>query len=474
MTGKGVELSFIADVKPLLAGTDSAAAGLGKVAGALDKVQTEGSAATQALVTDFKTQATAAQQSATAQTRSFELSSREQKRLVREGIKSANEQTKGALSGVAGSFNGNLADLGTSALSATTGIVSALGPIGLAVGTAAAIGIGIFTSEQEKAKKKTEEEKAAVSALVGELIKVGDAGKVGLDVFLTKLQAAATQTDANKDNLEKLKEIADTSGSSFKDLAQAYSGNTDELYKRLSAGEKLLDQLKDQRAAENNANGSDLTAAQAAAREELGRRIVAQQKYNQYLSDAKGIARDAATEAKLYAEAGGPEMEHKIALIKQIDGAYTDAASSTQGFISKESGLLNVDKYLKSFKQREKAIREYQDFIAGSHLSDAAKAYLASLGEDTAAQFAQGYKGASAKQRRELEHIWEQAGKDSSGSYEDALGDGLGKSKVKGPKVELDQPNTSLFKAAMEASFKANKIKVPLEFVDSRNGKKVP
>ena len=54
----------------------------------------------------------------------------------------------------------------------------------------------------------------------------------------------------------------------------------------------------------------------------------AQRQITDYLGQQIGISSEAAESQRLYAEAGGPELENKVALLGQVNDAYDEQAGN--------------------------------------------------------------------------------------------------------------------------------------------------
>lgn len=463
---KPIELTFVADAKQLLSTTGNVEKSFQEVAGSLDKVAQTGKADLGNLGTSFKQYADTVVAADTKTNNSVALSTGQRKRLTKQAITEVSQQAKGSAAGVAQSFNGSVGDLATGATTALTGIVSAMGPVGLAVGTVAAIGFGAITAGAQKSEAEAKQLRADIGDLTTELIKTGKVGGVSLDTILTKLKALAAETDPTKVNLTKLWQTADKAGSSFKDLAQVYSGNITGLKELREEGEEHYKSLVKQSGAIDM--NSDASRETSRALTDAARN---QRTYNDYLDDAIEKAAGAAKNAKLYAKAGGPEMADKIALQKQLNSAYDDSAGSIDDFLGKESGLLDTKKYIRAMKARAQAIADYQKTLETSGLSDSAKSYLESLGADTAAQFAGAYKRATKAQKKDLDAIWTEAGKDNSGAYTKALSAGI-PDQIDGPNVKLTTPNTAQWLRNLQNDIQSNRVKVEVRGF-TRTGKAV-
>jgi hypothetical protein len=123
---------------------------------------------------------------------------------------------------------------------------------------------------------------------------------------------------------------------------------------------------------------------------------------------------------------------------------------------------------------RKQALEDYQSTLNTADLSPEAKKFLESQGQDAAAAFLQGYKGAAPDQKAELNRIWTEAGKANSGEYSTTVqaefnaADAL---KVKAPVIELIDTKSLLASAQRELDKTPLKIKA---ITVDRYGKPVP
>lgn len=187
------------------------------------------------------------------------------------------DEAKQNLSEVASSFSGSMTSAADLIQGTLGGIVSAMGPVGAAIGVAGAVGVGLFVAQLQKAKERADE-------LFDAIVEGG--GKVNTTFTNNKLQ------DMAKDGtLTKIKKNADLLGVSFDTLAQAYAGSQDAL-------SQVLPALQKQNAA-LHAQGGQFESTGAAVNAYAG----ASQQVTADLSDQSGVTADATTQASLYAQA---------------------------------------------------------------------------------------------------------------------------------------------------------------------------
>lgn len=388
-----------------------------------------------------------------------------------EGLDEVKESSRSNAIEVAASFDGSAQSIADGFQGLAAEVFAGFGPAGVVAGLAAAAGIGLISTALQHGDEQTEAWKSDVSDLASELISAGKKGGPSLDFLVDKLKTLATTTDKGAVNLDKLFDVSEKSGSSAKDLAQAYAGVTGELQKKLDAGRDVYESDLDQKDALY-----DLTGAEKEASDAAGNTIVAandkakaQDKYNQYLVDARDKAIAAQKEQDQYVKAGGPELEQKARLVSQVNDAYDAGLTDIDDYIDKESGLLDTGRYIKAFETKAKSLADYKDNLAKSGLSESAQKFLSEQGADVSSTLVQGFIDASPKDRAKLEKYWTEAGKDDSGSYTGTVQAGLDNNPLK-PKVAA--PDLSAAKKAI-ADFASNDIKFTLvPQLQTRNGKR--
>jgi cytochrome c551/c552 len=349
----------------------------------------------------------------------------EAKQNLAETLSSFDGTVEGTISGIQGTLGGVTAGL--------TGVGATIAAV------AGAAGLGLIFAAVQSGTEETEKLREKVSELAAEYIDTGELGGASIDYIVDKVKQLALETDDSEASLKKLRDVADRSGSSFQDLADAYAGNTDELDKMIAKGEDYVDSLNDQ------AFAVDTTSkAEQGLYGELINKADAQEKVNDYLEEAKKVA-DLAAEAEAnYVAAGGPELERKAALVGAINDAYDETATSVTDYVTAESGLFDVTAYLTAMQARETAIKDYQDTLNSSGLSDEAKGFLSEQGIESAALMLAGYKTAAPGQRAELDRIWTESSKTSSGAFVEGVDKTLSIYKPKPVPVPLEVDDKAL------------------------------
>ena len=346
------------------------------------------------------------------------------------------------------------------------GIVSSLGPIGAAAGAAAAIGIGLFTAGLEKSKERAQKVREKVADLTDELIEAGGEGTISIDSITDSLKEMASATEEGEQSLADIAEQATDTGIPFRTLAKAMAGDPAALREAIRITE---DQIAADRLLASTQE--ELTESQGQSANKYNERLLASQALLVQLQDETQVLTDARTAEQRYLSSGAAEYESKQALIDSINDAYDDAAESAGDFIDAETGLFNVDKYIKAMEKRSKSLKDYQDNLVKSGLSPAALSFLNEQGADTAAQMVQGYVDASPEQQKKLQAIWEKSAADASGVVDTKVSRVVNQS-YDGPTI-TPKLDTRTFKNGLrELTTQQRTVKVNAELV-TRDGRHI-
>jgi hypothetical protein len=210
---RGINLSFLADVRDLLRGTTSVQQSLEDVGGALTDVVTDSAKAQEAMSADFAKIAADANASADKVASGYDTSATKaghSTASIKEGFKGTGDELKQEGLAGAAAFDGSMSSAADSAQAFSSVALASFGPLGVALGVAAAAGFGAFRAQAEKAKEAT---KAYVQAVIDGNGKVEDSFRV-----------TQVATKAAAGDLQQAAKDADTLGLSFEDLIRAQDG----------------------------------------------------------------------------------------------------------------------------------------------------------------------------------------------------------------------------------------------------------
>lgn len=386
-----------------------------------------------------------------------------------ESVETFRDEAVSNLSEVASSFTGDITSVVDLVQGTLGGVVADLGPIGLVAGTVAAAGVGLIGQAITGAQEDAEAFKQRVSDLANEFIETGRTGSASMGYIVDRLKEMATTTEDGVTSLKDLRQASDRSGTSYKDLATAASGHTDEIDKQIKSIEKQKTEWQQSGQAileADDALGSSAINRTKALDQTLG-----------YLRDAKKASKEAAQEQKNFAEAGGPALQAAAdatqAYADGVQSAYSEAGSAIDDFV--KDGKFNLAAYNESMEASAKAISSYQDNVvtASADLSAQALQYIQSLGPD-AAPALQAFVDAPLAQRERTARNWDQLGATSASSYNSKLQSDLD-ARPATKRVDIKVNRQELDAVYAEAGKAINKtVNILQNITTKRSGKGVP
>jgi hypothetical protein len=425
---------------------------------ATDKLGDDARDAARQMQSDYRKTSQVAREANDQSTSDFELSSREKRKLSKETINEIGNEAKQNAAETFSSFDGSAQSFVDGIQGTFGGLVSSLGPAGLAIGAVGAAAIGLINGALQNGQANSEQFKQDVAELTQQIIDAGRTGPDALDGIVDKLKNLAANTDDAGVSLARLDELSRKSGGSFEDVAQAYAGNTSALRELVSQGEARVKQLQ-QESAQTDANN----AGQVARYGNIIAEITAQNQLNDYLGQAADKAEAAAKNADLYAESGAAAMASKAEQIRSIDQAYDDAAASVDGYVNAENNVFDVQKYIDAMTAKAKALDDYKTNFAKAALTltPEAQAFIQSQGEESATQFITAYVSSAPDQQQKLDAIWTTAGKTSADSYANSIRSNLPPT-IQGPTVVITDVDTSRMPGLIQQTLNGHKFEVPV------------
>lgn len=377
-----------------------------------------------------------------------------------EGLDEFKRESNSTAKESAASFDGSAESIVDSFQEVAANAFAGFGPAGILAGLTMAAGIGLATKAIEDGALNTEEFKKKVSELTTAFIESADVGTISAEQVIDKYKELAAATEDGAVNLEKLKKASKGSASSFDELAAAISGDTKKLDELIAKEKERLTKLEDINRAES---GWDLDAkARSNTRKENQEALV------KSLEETQAATEDAARAEKLYLELGVPALESRLAMQGAINDAYDETAGAIDSWIAAEGGVFDTAGYITAMQEREKALTNYQETLAGSGLSAEAKTFLNEQGIEAAAKMLEGYKLGEAGTKAELNRIWTEAGKEGSGAADKSIKETFKTPTEAKVQAKLDE------ESAKEVQQKLNRIAanavLTVKVVD-RNGK---
>lgn len=317
------------------------------------------------------------------------------------------------LSETVSSFDGTVSSFGDAIQGTLGGIIQDLSGMGLALGVAGAVGVGYLIKEFEKAELDAERMKERIGQMAEQLIETGD---VSLAFVIDQMKQLASESEDGVTNLSDLAQIANAAEESLGALATAYAGDAKGLKALVDQKKAQLKVEKDTAQALKDANG-EMDAGALAAQG----KAQATQVYVEKLDAAAKAAEEAQKTEEQWLAAGGEEMLTKQAMVEGINAAYDEAAGAVEDYVDEESGLFNVEAYVTAMQEREQALKNYQETLTTSGLSNEAMNFLNEQGVEAASQMLAGYQSSSPETKKELDRIWSEASKEASGSVQTEL-----------------------------------------------------
>jgi uncharacterized protein YktA (UPF0223 family) len=407
MAGKGISINFLADVKDFLRGTNDVEGALDDVADSLDDVVKEGDQATGKLEDSFKDLARAAKTSGDNVGDGFKKGFKE----ASQGSEDLAENTKANAKEVGASFDGSIESIVDGFQGLAAEAFEGFGPAGVAAGVAVAAGIGLASSSIIETEEKAKAARDRIRELGLAIIDSGE-GSAVLNYVTENLKEIITNGD---DATKKFKDILALS-KKFPGLADdvglmavAFAGNSD-------AADVMIAKLEEAADAEQALSGDVAdgdTAFQARANE---LRNTADE-----LRRIQDETRQAQQAEEDWLASGGAEIEGKRLAIEGINGAYDDAVNAVGDFLDKETGILNVEAYLKGIDDRKKALEEYQGFLATIDFTTEQKQALNDMGTEQAIAWYKGFQSTSDVNKERMKAALTEAASDSSGAAKDKM-----------------------------------------------------
>jgi hypothetical protein len=385
-----------------------------------------------------------------AETAKLKASGKESFTPAAESSRAFKDEATANLSEVASSFNGDAQSITDLFQGTLGGIITELGPLGLAVGTAAAVGIGLIGAAFSQSGEDAQAFQDRVDSMTGEILSdftdTGDA----VSAIDKKLREWATDNEKYGVSLVQLRKDAQSAGVGFDDLATTIAGGTTKQLRGMrSEINDTIDSLSKQAAAVDTTAGADRSAADAAQAKvkQLNSDVIPainqQIKANENAKaaeEALAAANDMTiAQYRKYVDAQNEASEASQSFADGVQSAYEDAGSNIDDFV--KDGVFNLDAYNAQMENSAKAITQYQTNVATASqtLSAQALEYVESLGPK-AAPALQAFVDAPLDQKQRTAANWDVLGSASADSYNKKLqGDLDAVPATKTVKVKVDR-----------------------------------
>lgn len=407
-----IDITFIADVFPFTKGVKNIEEALDDVADSLDDVAKDGDDAGDKVTKSFREIAREAQRASG----SIDKDMRDGFDGAKDGAEDFKQEANQTAKESAASFDGSAESIIDSFQEIAANAFAGFGPAGAVAGLAMAAGIGLAVKGFQDSQEAAEELKQKVADLTEQYIEAGRIGSVSLEDYIDAIKTLASETDDAKLSLTDIKDASGDNLQMMQDLAEAVGGLEGEYQALIDANNEQIDKLRVEQQEAKSIIGYDQERAQL-----LGDRIDKIREANQALEEQSAAEEDAAVAAQAANEIGLPALQARADMLSMVDQAYDEAAGNVTDFINKETGLFDVQAYIASMQEREKALQDYQTALASSGLTPEAKEFLNSQGAEAASLMLKGYSEGDAATKAELSRIWSEAGKEGSGAADKAI-----------------------------------------------------
>lgn len=407
-----IDITFIADVFPFTKGVKNIEEALDDVADSLDDVAKDGDDTGDKVTKSFREIAREAQRASG----SIDKDMRDGFDGAKDGAEDFKQEANQTAKESAASFDGSAESIIDSFQEIAANAFAGFGPAGAVAGLAMAAGIGLAVKGFQDNQEAAEELKQKVADLTEQYIQAGRIGSVSLEDYIDAIKTLATETDDAKLSLTDIKDASGDNLQMMQDLAEAVGGLEGEYQALIDANNEQIDKLRVEQQEAKSIIGYDQERAQL-----LGDRIDKIREANQALEEQSAAEEDAAVAAQAANEIGLPALQARADMLSMVDQAYDDAAGNVTDFINKETALFDVQAYIASMQEREKALQDYQTALASSGLTPEAKEFLNSQGAEAASLMLKGYSEGDAATKAELSRIWSEAGKEGSGAADKAI-----------------------------------------------------
>ena len=409
----GINIDADLGVRGFLKGTDNMEEALQDVSDELENTAKEGDKGLEKLSDKLAEAAKAAQKAGDSIEKSVGGGTKKGAAQAVDATETVQKEAVANLSETVSSFDGTVSSFAGAIQGTLGGIIQDLSGMGLALGVAGAVGVGYLIKEFEKAEIDAERMKERIGLMAEQLVETGD---VSLDFVIDQMKQLATETEDGVTNLDSLAQIANAAEESLGALANAYAGDAKGLKALVDQKKAQLKVEKDTAQALKDANG-EMDAGALAAQG----KAQATQVYVEKLDAAAKAAEEAQKTEEQWLAAGGAEMLTKQAMVDSINTAYDEAAGAVEDYVNEESKIFDVEAYLTAMHEREEALKNYQETLTTSGLSNEAMNFLNEQGVEAASKMLEGYQSSSPETKKELDRIWSEASKEASGSVQTEL-----------------------------------------------------
>lgn len=311
-----------------------------------------------------------------------------------DAIKEWGDEAKQNISETFSSFRGDAEDFVGIVQDTFGGVISGLGPIGMAAGVAGALGIGLMMGELEKAKEAEQEFREQVAELADVLIETGGEGSEAIQAIADRLRGFATETDSSSLSMEKIRAQAKKAGIDFEELARAYAGAGGDLGEYIKQVENV-----------STAHDEELSTIARTSRGYNAERSKQRTAIETVSTELRNLAKaqdEAAQAEQDWIATGGAAMEARAEQMSALQGELDEAIGSWSEYYDAETGATDPAKYLAAMQARMDATANFntnvQQLAANTGLSFEAQQAIIDQGVEFAPMLASIMAGGSEMQ----------------------------------------------------------------------------
>lgn len=270
---------------------------------------------------------------------------------AQRAVREFGDEAKQNMAETFSSFDGSAESFADGLQGTFGGVISSLGPIGMAAGAAGALGIGLIIQSLEQAEEDAQAFREKVAALSAELINAGESGELSLGYIVDKLKEMATQAEEGELSLDGLYDAASEGGRNFQKLAQAFAGNIEGIDELIEAEREYGRELIKTKNINEIAGGAFNSLTDE--------KVEAQKRILDGLIEVRDAEVQAQAEYEAFLRAGGAALEARSEAIDTLQGELDEAIGSWGDYQDAETGALDPAGYIAAMQARMDATNNF-------------------------------------------------------------------------------------------------------------------
>lgn len=279
--------------------------------------------------------------------REFDSGMREGMTGAGEAVREFGDEAKQNISETFSSFRGEPEDFAQIVQDTFGGVISSLGPLGMAAGAAGALGIGLILTAFEQGKISEQEFRERVAGLADTLIETGGEGAEAMQAVADRMRDLVSPTEDGAMSLDKIRRMAEDSGVEFSELAQAYAHAGGDL-------EAYIREVDAAAASTYEQSDSVLQVNQATVAQKWALEGVSDELRN--LANEQAAASQAERD---WVESGGAAIAARAEQMDTLQGELDEAMGSWDEYQDAETGALDPAGYIAAMQARRDATANF-------------------------------------------------------------------------------------------------------------------